>query len=147
MNEELEPKYTVEDLEKLFQELKNLIRRGATDLSTARLLAENEPIGDLVMLSLLDDSLVKSGLWAHLKIISDWLKSTEELYKRQFPDEFPQTDGRYDLTKKPPGFRSRLDIFKEQVEAWESSDLWSAEMIFNDPVTIRKRMKRNPDNK
>ncbi len=144
MKEERETNYTDEDLTKLFQDVEDVIKSVAKELSTARLLAENEPIGDLVIYSLLDDSLAKSDLWAHLKIISNWLKTTEEMYQKQFPEGFPKKDGRYNLVDKPPGFKSRLDIFKEQVEAWESGSVWSAEVILNDPVTIVKRRKRNP---
>jgi hypothetical protein len=134
-----------EDIKKLLQEVNDLIRQVAKNLSTARLLAENEPVGDLVMLSLLDDTLLKSDLWAHLKIISEWLKNTEELYTGQFPEGFPKKEGRYDLTEKPPQFKSRLDIFKQEVEAWESSNLWSAELVFNDPVAVIKKMKKTTE--
>ncbi len=129
-----------EAIEKLLAEADEFIK-----LSTARLLAENEPIGDLVVLSQMDDSLVYSDLWAHLKIMSDWLKMTEDLYKAQFSEGFPRKDGRYDLTEKPTSFKSRLDIFKEQVEAWESSGLWKAKVIFNDPLYIVKRMRRDTE--
>jgi hypothetical protein len=136
---------TNENLEKLLQEVDRLIKGLAVDLSTAKLLTENDRLGDLVVLSLLDDDRVKSDLWAHLKIISDWLKRTEELYAGQFPDGCQQRDGRYDLTAKPHGFKSRFEIFKEQVEAWESNPLWSAEIILNDPLAVIKRRKRTKE--
>ena len=56
---------------------------------------------------------------------------------KQFPEGFPTKDGRYDLSEKPPQFKSRLEIFKGLVEAWEShKGLWTAEMVLNDPVAI-----------
>jgi hypothetical protein len=138
----MEQEYTPEDIEKLAKDFDDLIRRLAKDASVARILAENEPLGDLVVYSLLDDTPVKNCLWAYLKLISEWLKKTEELYQQQFPEGFPQKDGRYDLTKPPPNFKSRFAIFKEQAEAWESSSLWSAEVALGDPLTIIKRMRK-----
>ena len=138
----MRPEFSREDFEKLLQDVDDFIKGVATDPSTARLLTENEPFGDLVLFALLDDSVVKSDLWAHLKIISDWIKATEDSYARQFPDNFPKKDGRYDLSERPSGFKSRLDIFKEQVEAWESSRLWTAKVVVNDPLAVIKRMKR-----
>ena len=113
-------------------------------MSVARLLAENEPIGDLVMLSLCDDECIKSDLSPRLKMIAGWLEKTEERYAAQFGEGFPQNDGRYDLTRKPEGFRTRLEIFKELAEGWEASPLWSAEVILNDPLVVIKKMKRPP---
>ena len=141
----MQHEFSAEDVVKVVRDFNDLIRRIATDFSIARLLAEYEPIGELVVLSLLDDSMPVSDLGARLKVLSDWLKKTEELYDAQFPEGFPKKDGRYDLTNKPPQFKSRLDIFKEQVERWESSKLWSAEIVFNDPVAVIKRMKPIPE--
>jgi hypothetical protein len=107
----MQNEFSREDLEKLFRDAEDFVRRLAKDLSVARLLAENEPIGDLVILSLCDDGLVKSDLLARLKMISDWLKTTEDLYEKQFPEGFPKKDRRYDLTTPPPpGFKTRIDI-------------------------------------
>jgi hypothetical protein len=139
------PEAAKEAIQKLLQEAKQATKQIAKDLSTARLLAENEPIGDLVILSLLDDGRVTSDLWAHLKIISDWLKKAEELYKLQFPEGFPMKDARYDLNERQPSmFKSRFDIFKERVEEWEANELWSAEVILNDPLTVIKKMRKDP---
>jgi hypothetical protein len=140
----MEQEYTPEDIDRLVKDFEDLIRRIAKDASVVRILAENEPLGDLVVYSLLDDTPVKSSLWAYLKMISEWLKKTEDLYQQQFPEGFPQKDGRYDLTERPPNFKSRFDIFKEQAEAWESSSLWSAEVVLGDPLTIFKRMRKRP---
>jgi hypothetical protein len=128
-------------VERLWQESLAATRKLAKFSSSARLLAENEPLGELVMLSLCDDECIKSDLWPRLKTIAVWLEKTEELYAAQFGEEFPKRDDRYDLTRKPAGFRNRLEIFKELAEAWESSPLWRAEVAFNDPVTVIKRMK------
>jgi hypothetical protein len=132
----------VEKLEQVRRNHAALIKDIAIDLSVARLLAENEPLGELVMLSLLDDERVKTDLWPRLKIIAGWLEKTEELYAAQFGEGFPIKDGRYDLSRKPASFKTRLELFKEQAEAWESSGLWDAEVVLNDPVAVIKRMKR-----
>jgi hypothetical protein len=57
-------------------------------------LAEDEPLGELVMYSLLDDSVVNNDLWVYLKIITDWLKETEERYNGQFPADFHKSNNR-----------------------------------------------------
>ena len=131
------------ELERRCQEMKALVRQCATELSTARLLAENEPFGELVLYSLLDDTRFTSDLGARLKIVATWLMETERLYKAQFPEGFPTKDGRYDLTEPPSGFKARFDIFKELVEAWETETcgLWSTEVVLNDPLAIIKRIK------
>ena len=50
-------------IERLLQETRAANRDLAKFSSVAGLLAENEPVGELVMLSLMDDELVKSDLW------------------------------------------------------------------------------------
>jgi hypothetical protein len=119
------------ELENRCQEMKALVRRAATEASAARLVAENEPFGDMAMYSLLDDTRVTSDLGARLKIVSTWLTETERLYK-----------DRYDLTEPPSGFKTRFDIFKELVEAAETETcgLWSTEIRVEDRLLILKRM-------
>jgi hypothetical protein len=114
----------------------------AKDISFARLLAENEPIGDLVICSLLDDEQKHSDLWVRLKHIAIWLKETEEAYRKQFPADWPEKNSRYDLSHKPECFKTRFQIFKEIAEASESGALWSAELQLNDPLTVAKRLKK-----
>jgi hypothetical protein len=128
-------------VEKLWRDHLALIRDFATVGSAAILLAENESLGELVMYSLLDDERVQPDLWPRLKLIAGWLEEAEQRYKAQFPEGFPTKDGRYDLTHKPGKFKTRLQIFTELAEAWESSELWSAEVKLNDPVFVVKKMK------
>src|ERR1700730_4524820 len=89
----------------LLKKTRDFIKDTAKHLSAARLLAENEPFGDLVMLSLCDDSLPQTGVWPYLKIIVAWLEETDERYRKQFSDDFPKKDRCYDLAVKPPGFK------------------------------------------
>jgi hypothetical protein len=131
-----------EVLNQLLEESKEFVRDVAKDISFARLLSENEPIGELVICSLLDDEKKHSSLWVRLKHIAIWLKETEEVYRKQFPADWPEQGSRYDLSRKPEGFKTRWQIFKEIVEASESGALWSAELQLNDPVTVIKRFKR-----
>lgn len=115
----------------------------AQQLSTAKILTENEPIGDLVVLSLLDDTLPKNELGGDLALIAAWLGETEKRYRAQFPDHPPaRKNGRLDLSKKPDGFKSRLQVFTELVQEAESGDHWSAKLIFNDPVVLSLKMKK-----
>jgi hypothetical protein len=130
------------EIQRLVESSRRLTKEVAVMGSIARLLAENEPLGELVMYSLADDELPSSDLWARFKILSGWLAQTEERYKSQFPSDFPKTEaGRYDLSTKPPGFKSRMDIFKEIVEQEESCELFATELIANDPVAVIKRMR------
>jgi hypothetical protein len=131
-----------EELKRLHKRTAEIIKDSARHLSAARLLAENEPFGELVMLSLLDDELAYSGLWYYLKSVSDWLKETEERYRSQFPGDKPKTGIRFDLSSKPAGFKSRLEIFRAIAEKAESSKLWKTELILNDPVAVVKRFQR-----
>jgi hypothetical protein len=121
-------------VERLVKVHNQLIKDLAIKASAASLLAEHEKIGELVMLSLMDDELPYSDLWARLKMISNWLKETEERYKRQFPDDFPKIGNRYDLSRKPDGFKNRGDIFKEIAEQAESNKLWDTNLVLFDPV-------------
>jgi hypothetical protein len=134
-----------EDAKRLIEELvkqhRKLIRDLASISSPMRLLAENEPVGDLVLLSLMDDELHSSHLWVYLKFVSDWLRETEERYKSQFPGGTPKAGKRLDLSKRPPGFKSRLEIFKEIAEQAESNKVWDTELIVNDPVCVVKRFR------
>ncbi len=126
----------------LAEEQKKLVKDLARHGFAAHLLAQNEPLGDLVILSLMDDELPYSDLWARLKMIADWLKRTEDQYRSQFPPDFPKIGRRYDLSQKPEGFRSRLDIFKEIVEKVESTKMWTTEIVVNDPVAVVKKFRR-----
>jgi hypothetical protein len=119
-------------------------RNLALRISAARILAENEPIGEMIVLSLCDDGPVDNEVEFYLRRIAGWLKLTEERYKAQFPVDFPQKDGRYDLSTKPEGFRSRMSLFKEIIETdeLESNGLMLTEFIFEDPVIVRKIVKK-----
>lgn len=128
-------------VEQVVQDFEALVRRLAKETSVAGLLAENEPIGELVTYSLLDDTRLNNDLGARLKILAEWLRKTEERYKSRFPDDFPQKDGQYDLTNKPAQFKTRFEIFNQLAEAWEAASLWSAEILLEDPLLIVKRMK------
>ena len=127
-------------IHQLLEETRARTRELARFTSIAGVLAENEPIGDLVVYSLLDDTAVSNDVGARLRILSEWLAKTEELYKAQFPEGFPQEEGRYDLREKPPQFKTRFEIFKEQALAWEECKLWSAEIELSDPLVVKKRM-------
>jgi hypothetical protein len=139
----MQPEDLREQVDQLLKEYKQLIKYVASHASTARLLAENEPIGELVMLSLMDDPQPYSDLGARFKIISDWLKETEEGYRSQFPEDFPMQGRHYDLSRKPDGFKTRLEIFTEIVEKseLESTELWSTELLLNDPVLVVKKFR------
>jgi hypothetical protein len=130
-----------EELERLRQEVDLFIKEMATKHSAARILAENEGIGDLVVLSMCDDAVVNNDLWAYFQMIANFLKETEARYQAQFPGDWPRIDGRFDLSKKPAGFKARLEIFQEIVEASESGALWSTEVMFHDPLAVVKRFK------
>ena len=128
-------------IQKLLEETRAMTRELARHSSIAGVLAENEPIGDLVVYSLLDDTAVRNDLGARFRILSEWLTRTEELYKAQFPEGFPQDGDHYYLRKKPPHLKTRFEIFKEQALAWEESKLWSAEISLSDPLVVIKRIK------
>jgi hypothetical protein len=130
-------------IEKLLRDDIALSKAAAASTSITRLLAENSPVGDLILYALLDDGRVTNDLWARLKILAGWLEKTEELYAAQFPEGFPQKDGYYDLTLKPEPFKTRFEIFKELAEAWEScAGVWTTEIVLNDPVIVIKRLTK-----
>src|SRR5258708_34215810 len=93
-------------LEQLVREHRKLRSEFAHIASPTRLLAENEPIGDLVIYSLSDDELAYSHLFVYFKFISDWLRETEDRYGGQFPGDIPKTE-RLALSEKPADFKSR----------------------------------------
>jgi hypothetical protein len=130
-----------ETIRRLVKQQDQIVKDLARDGSAARLLAENEPFGEKVIYSLVDDALPYNDLWARLKIISDWLKETEERYSGQFPSGRPSGGNRYDLSRTPEGFKSRLDIFKEIVERWESNALMDTRIVFEDPIVVIKRIR------
>src|SRR5260370_26727449 len=97
-----------ERIDRKLRENWEFLRDLAKKSSTAGLLAENEPLGELVAYALLDDPAPESKLWVHFERIADWLKETEELYAKQFPEDWPKQDWRYDLSRKPDGFKTRF---------------------------------------
>ena len=109
----MNPRDPREMLNQLLEENNEFVRDLAKDISFARPLAENEPIGDLAICSLLDDEQKHSDLWVRLKHIAIWLKETEEAYRKQFPADWPEKNSRYDLSRKPECFKTRFQIFKE----------------------------------
>jgi hypothetical protein len=117
--------------------LKDLVR----EASTARLLAENEPLGELVTYTLLDDAMPESKLWVHFARLAKWLKATEERYAKQFPEDWPRIEGRYDVSSKPDGFRTRFEIFKEEVEAADWDPLCDTRLVLHDPVMVTKTFR------
>src|SRR5216684_2745502 len=102
-----EVKELKERIERQIRKSQELLRDLAKKTSTAGLLAENEPLGDLVVYTLIDDAEPECMLWAHFSNLAEWLKETEERYSKQFPQDWPKTEGRYDLSSKPEGFKAR----------------------------------------
>ncbi len=136
-----EAKEIKDRIERTISEIEGHLRDLLKKTSTAGLLAENEPIGDLVVYALIDDAEPDCRLWVHFERLAEWLKETEELYAKQFPADWPKTEGRYDLSSKPDGFKSRFEIFKEVVEAGDSDPVCDTRLMLHDPIMVVRKFR------
>jgi hypothetical protein len=134
-----EAKEIKERIENTITKSWELLRYLAKKTSTAGLLAENEPLGDLVAYTLIDDAAPESNLWVHFERLADWLKETEERYAKQFPADWPKVEGLYDLSTKPEGFKNRFTIFKEVVETGDSDEVWNTRLTLHDPIMVIRK--------
>ncbi len=134
-----EVKEIKERIERTISESRELLRDLAKKTSTAGLLAENEPLGDLVAYTLIDDAAPKSNLWVHFERLAHWLKETEERYAKQFPADWPKVKGLYELSSKPDGFKNRFTIFKEVVETGDSDEVWDTRLTLHDPIMVVRK--------
>ena len=137
-----EMKEIKERIERTIRKSQELLRELAKKTSTAGLLAENEPLGDLVTYTLIDDAAPESNLWVHFERLAEWLKETEERYAKQFPADWPKAEGLYDLSSKPEGFKDRFAIFKEVVETGDSDEVWDTRLTLQDPVMVVRNFRR-----
>ena len=126
------------DIQDALQQMQALVKQTAIECSSAGLLAENEPFGDMVMYSLIDDSPSTSNLGAQVRIIGNWLIETEKRYKSQFAEPTGS-----DSTATPIAVKTRFELFKEIVESSETEtcNLWTTELTFDDPLRVTKRFR------